>query len=538
MLIEELAKKSKNEIEQTMHFWGLTESGSLNDITGVIGQKRIFAGSLLKLNQSEHLLLHTLFINDSVCIKGELENSFKTGVHLDEVIKSLLEKSFIYLRKDRGLLTDRHDKIYLFPAIVEALKSFRMFDEEALREHLMNLQHPMIILSKKVPERLEKLILAGWVALLNESDDDRLSVLYKKGLVDIVLAEKNLSFMPLWVVTEKVSKYVDQGSDNLHYRSNLYFNNITSIADCLLHMPLKKKYFRKNLGTCLNRLPENTYSADRYLRELKYLEIIKKTDDAVSLDASFALSSFDKKLALLKNRMIDDEKQALECVENKGQCSKIYVTSAIMMNKIIKKVFYENPEELNGCSTTLVDDLTFRGFLLEDFSGSFVRPNSFDARKPEKDSVIVNTDFEILIFSERIPQYVLYVLAGFSNVMQNSEIIKLKIDRFSVSRGIAYSGDIELFIDILTDASKGQISSNVISAVREWSLSFLEVDVKDRFIIRIDSPDTRFRLFHNRYIQSIVEEETEKFLVLKPDADINQLRLELRKENIYIKLPE
>jgi hypothetical protein len=131
----------------------------------------------------------------------------------------------------------------------------------------------------------------------------------------------------------------------------------------------------------------------------------------------------------------------------------------------------------------------------------------------------------------------MYILTEFSNVMQISEIIKLKIDRLSVSRGIAYSGDIDHFINILTDASKGQISSNVINAVREWSLAFLEVDVKDRFIIRIDSSETRFRLFHNRYIQSIVEEETEKLLVLKPDADINLLKLELRKENIYIKLP-
>ena len=90
----------------------------------------------------------------------------------------------------------------------------------------------------------------------------------------------------------------------------------------------------------------------------------------------------------------------------------------------------------------------------------------------------------------------------------------------------------------MTESSKGQISNNVINAVREWSVSFLEIAVKDRFIIRIDSPETRFRLFHNRYIQSIVEEETEKLLVLKPDADINLLRLELRKENIYITLPE
>ncbi len=238
------------------------------------------------------------------------------------------------------------------------------------------------------------------------------------------------------------------------------------------------------------------------------------------MDASFALGDFDIKLDRLKNKLNDEEKQVLKCVEKMGQCSKIYVTSAMMMSKIIKKIFYENHEELKNCSG-VVDDLTFRGFLLEDFSGLFVRLNSFDIRTPEKDSVIVNTDFEILLFVERIPQYVLYVLTGFSNVMQITEIIKLKIDRFSISRGIAYSGDIELFIDILTDASKGQISSNVINAVREWSLSFLEVDVKDRFIIKIDSPDTRFRLFHNRYIQSIVEEETEKVLVLKPDADIN-----------------
>jgi hypothetical protein len=536
MLIDELAKKSKVEIEQTMHFWGLTEGGNLNDITGVIRQKRIFADSLLKLNQSERLFLYTLFIKDSVCLKGEMENCFRADNSVDEVIKSLLEKSFIYLRKDRGLLTDRHDKIYLFPAIVEALKSFRMFDEDALREHLLNLQGPMFNLSKKAPGSLEKLILSGWVSQLNNGDDDGLSVLYKKGLIDIVLAEKGLSFLPLWIVTEKASKYIVRGSHNLHYRANLYLNNITNITDCLLHTPLKKKYFRKNFGTCMNRLFENTGSVEKYLRELEYLDIIKETDDTFSLDSSFALSSFDRKLELLNNMMNDDEKQVLKCVENTGQCSKIYVISSIMMSKRIQKIYHEHPEELKDFSG-VVDDLIFRGFLLEDFSGLFVRLNSFDTRTPEKDSVIVNTDFEILLFAERIPQYVMYILTEFSNVMQISEIIKLKIDRLSVSRGIAYSGDIDHFINILTDASKGQISSNVINAVREWSLAFLEVDVKDRFIIRIDSSETRFRLFHNRYIQSIVEEETEKLLVLKPDADINLLRLELRKENIYIKLP-
>jgi hypothetical protein len=536
MLREELSKKNEHEITQAMRFWGLTGKKSPDEILTAVRDKLFFAGNLLKLKPSEHALLYTLFANDGVVLKGELENFFDTGFKINEIIKSLAGKLFIYLRKDRGLLTDRHDKIYLFPVIMKALEGFEALDEEALRENMLKLMHPMSLFGKNTPDTLKKLILSGGVEKLQNVDNDEYHALYEKGLIDIILADKGLSFVPLWIVTEKAEKYIVQGKDNVNYRSNLYLNNIINITDCLLHSPLRKKYFRKNLGSCVSKLKDNRYSPDRYLQELRYLKIIAEKDDTISIDISFALSSFDQKIKILKKRLTDNDKKVLKCVGAEGKCSKLFVTSSLMINNKLKKIFGEDTEEQTDLPAVL-DDLIFRGFLQEGFNGSSVRLNPLENRLPEKNSAVVNTDFEILLFAERLPQHSLYILAGFSHVIQNSEIIRLKTDRFSVSRGIAYFGDIDQFLEILIKSSKGQISNNVIGAVKEWSLSFLEIDIKSRLIIRIDSPDTKFRLFHNRYIQSIVEEETEQFLVLKPEADIDILRQELRKENIYIKLP-
>jgi hypothetical protein len=566
MIKVELLKKNKKELSDIFSFWGLREKQGIETLLRKMKDKLSFAVSCSSLNRDENIVLSALISSNGVLIKGDLHGTFEDHKLLNGIINKLINKALIYVRKNRMLLTDKLDKIYLFPEHKAVLESYDIYEKTRLKKHLVSIIHPLFLQIDNLQEDLRQLLYCGGYLPLHSCPPLSYKHHFEEGSVDIALLKIGQLISPVWIIKEGAERDTQVNLSHISIKQNLYFNDIINIIDCLRYKPLKKKGAprRRAVTDCLKTVIEKEERKKEYLRDLYELEVLREENDAYILDDSFVKFSYREKIQFLTKKLTDKEKTILRMVEHRKPCTPIFVISSVVSDSYLTNSadFNEGKREERLRTADeferALKRLIFRGFLVEDFRGIFLKANTFkkDMTFPEglanpktltitkemsipkglsdNGSVVVTTDFEIIVYTDRISHYALYVLAGFTHIMDRDEIIRLKIERVSVTRGITYFGDVKIFTDVLSQNAQGKIAVNVIDSIREWAQSYLSVRLHNYWIIHIESPDAKLKLLHNSYLRSMIEEDSDSTIILKNVVDIDRLKQELKKENIYI----
>ncbi len=544
MIKKELSKKSENDIKEAFDFWGLKYEKKIDDLTKLINQSSYFALQCNKLLKRERSFLYVLFMEGGVCIKGEMIKDFVDVRDFNTTMDSLTHKAFIYLRKNRRLLNDTLDKIYLFPEVKRVLLKYKRFTNRDIKEHLDKLLPPLYTFNENCNDQLKKIFSYGGFLIVGENDYSECYSLFEEGLIEPALLIKDRIFNPIWVITENAIKTLGvQQVNGIPYRQSLYLNKMMNVIDCLSFKKLNKKTIQKSITNCIQKICGNLEDKERFIKDLISLRILNEEMGTITVQDYFSNIDFQKKISLLEKIFSKEEKEIISCVKKKKVCSKSSLLSCPIRDYILNRVFQKNFQEQNieevyERYVSALNTLIFRGFLVESFKGDIVKENPIDQCTPKKNSLIFNTDREILIFSESISLFPLYILAGFSDILHSGEIIRLRLDRNSIARGTKYIGDVEIFTNFLKIASKGEISNNQIKTIEEWADSVLTVNVELSLCLKIDTEEARLRLYHNKYIRTHIDKECGNILLLRKNIDSQRLKQELRKENIFTRFKE
>jgi hypothetical protein len=543
MLKKELLKKTPGEIQKIRRFWEMSEHSAIDDIIRHMTKRDIFALSCSSLDGKERALLYSLLCNGGLLLKGDLHKMYESDIELDATLEGLTQKSFVYLRKNRRLLNDRLDKVYLFPELLKHLKTYRVYEPGEVLDALSQIVDDWFLLQKESVQALTKIVMHGGVVPVRREQSAAYMPLYEERYVDIAFLAEKGTFIPIWILSANVrKKRTGQKSRTLSFGQSLYVHDVVKSIDCMLYLSLKKTHAQKTFSTCLKFVPGGEAEKSRCVRDLELLGVLREENEKYMIDESFAKKGYTEKIAHLKNVLSEDERRILAVLKKKENCTRESLFSLLMrehmMKELMRAPFSESfASERLARYTASLEDLVFRGFALCDTTGAWVKANSMQKNIQSGDgSVVVNTDRELMVFADRISHFHLYVLTGFSNIVQRGEVIRLSIDRDSISRGIEYIGDAALFSEVLRRTAGTTVNEGVLGSINRWSASKIDVKITRSWVIHIDSEKTRLKLLQNRYIQTHIEHAFDTLVVLKAHTDMQRLKRELRKENIFIRV--
>jgi len=542
MLKKELLKKPQNEIQKTCRFWGVSEHCTVDELIRRMTKRDILAPSCLSLTGRERALLYALLCGGGLLVKGDLQKMYESGVELDSSIDGLTQKGFVYLRKDRRLLNDRLDKVYLFPRLLERLRTYRMYDAFEIMNDLSRIVDDRFLLPKGSPQALIKIVMYGGMVPARIEQNAEFIPLYEKGQIDIAFVAGSATFIPIWILSANAGgKNAGSKSRPPSFGQSLYLHDIVKSVDCLLYLSLKKPHIRKTLSTCLKFFQGSEAEKTRFVRDLELLGVLLEENGGYTIDESFAKKGYTDKITHLKTILSEDERRVLAVLKKKKICTRESFFSLLMREHMIKEITRsplseEKPAKLLTRYSTSLERLLSRGFALSDATGTWVKANSFQKNTQSGEgSVVVNTNRELMVFADRIAHFHLHVIAGFSDIVQRGEVIRLNVDRDSVSRGIEYIGDAALFGEVLRKTAGKTVNESVFDSINRWSASKIDVRISRSLVLHIDSEKMRLKLLQNKYIQTHIEQAFDTIVVLKARTDVQRLKRELRKENIFIR---
>jgi hypothetical protein len=541
MLKKELSKKSQVEIQKIFRFWGVSDQSTVDELIRHMTRKEILAHSCLLLTTQERALLYALLLHGGLLIKGELHKMYESDTELDETLESLAQKGFVYLRKDRSLLNDRLDKVYLFPELLKKLQTYRVYGPRELLNTLSHIVGDRLLLPESHSHTLRKLVMHGGVVPAHREQIAAFIPLQKKKYVEIVFVADRGTFIPVWALTQKAGeRHTVVNNRPLSFGQSLYLHDIVKSVDCLMYLSLKKTHAQKTFSTCL-KFAGGEARKNRLLRDLELLGILQQENEHYRVDESFAKTGYSEKVSRLKAILSEDERRVL-MVLKKNTCTRESLFSQLMRERVMKSgvsglVSEAGTSESFARYADSFENLVFRGLVLCDTTGAWVRANTLQKNVQSGDgSVIVNTNRELMVFADRISHFHLYVLAGFSHIVQWGDVMRLSVDRDSVSRGVEYIGDVARFSEVLRRTAGNTVNEGMLESIDTWSASKIDVQITRTWVLSIDSEKTRLKLLQNRYIQTHIERAFDTLIVLKAHTDVQRLKRELRKEHIFIRI--
>jgi hypothetical protein len=366
--------------------------------------------------------------------------------------------------------------------------------------------------------------------------------LYRDGLFDVVFIHKDDCFFPVWVLKNGGSFLLEIDPGQTTFKQSLYLDTILRLMDCFLFKMQEGFLSMRTVSECMKRLVRDSSIISLYREDLEKLGILIQEGERIRFIDDFLFKDYAWRVRHLEKLLDEEGKAVTEIVKNNQYCTRLYLISS-MMRKVVKRTFFAQGELYKIVLKdemmrflNIIEKLLFRGFLIEDLSSQVVAYNSFGVTMPPSNSLVVNPDFEIIVYNGKFPFYSFYILAGFSRLLAMNELIRFKIDRNTLWYGMAYIGDVDVLIKLLEKASKYPLSDDMISLLKGWVDGFVSVKLEKRWLVRVDNDDDKLRLYQNRWIRANVEETGEMNLILRNGVDINRFIKELRRESIYIEL--
>jgi hypothetical protein len=539
MLGGELHRKTDQQLQEAFRFWGASRREQL---LLRFGDRLRFLEGCARLAPAERaVLLHLLLEKRPLArhqIRGLLGGS-STGYGEnggEGVVERLASRMLVVLRRDRAQLTDRNDRVYLVREAEEQLAALPLMEREEFQRLLGERINPPGTVTRCDPELQDIMLRGGFVELPPPAGpaDRRINGFYEQGLLELLLVHDGCTVLPVLALAGRALG-ADRAGEHPAAMQSLYLYRLTILADCLSCRNLERKNRARNVELCL-REAGGRVQGERYLDDLEGMGVVRRRQDRLEVDASFLSRDYQEKLALVDTLLSEGERRILRLMQDLGAAGRPSLMSLLSRERLLESLFSPRREPAAGREgeedALCLDRLLFRGFLVRDHTGGTLLYNDLRPAAPARGSLIVNNDMEILVYPERISFHTLHLLACFCRVAGEEQAIRLKMDRDSVTRGMAVSGDERRFVETLEACSRNPLDESVVTRVRQWAGRCATAGVRSRLVLELSTEEARARFHRNSYLRRNLEREADGLVVLSPRVDPYRLKRELRRENI------
>ncbi len=160
-------------------------------------------------------------------------------------------------------------------------------------------------------------------------------------------------------------------------------------------------------------------------------------------------------------------------------------------------------------------------------------PKESDAeRKP----LIVNPDFEVLLFAEKRDYNLVYQLDKFCTRIKTDNIYHYRLTREAVSQAVVGGMTADEMLRTLSENARNRLPQNVEFSIRDWASSVRFVTVRRAFLVEADSPETIDRILALPSIKPLVKlRVSDTVLALRDRPDNPAAVQELRNVGVYLR---
>jgi len=151
-------------------------------------------------------------------------------------------------------------------------------------------------------------------------------------------------------------------------------------------------------------------------------------------------------------------------------------------------------------------------------------------------SLVVNPDFEVLLFPDEGDPGLVYSVDRFAQRVKSDRIYQYRITATSIERAIVEGMTAAEILAVLSEKSRTEVPQNVIYSIRSWSEKVKAVRLQTCTILRAESREVLDRLQNQKKLKGMIEERlSPTVLVLRPDVDVSALQEILGKKGILVR---
>lgn len=157
----------------------------------------------------------------------------------------------------------------------------------------------------------------------------------------------------------------------------------------------------------------------------------------------------------------------------------------------------------------------------------------------EKDAghgrLLVNPDFEILVFPEGNTYEIIQRLDRFSERVNQEDSHRFRITPRSVERAVASGMTAAEILEVLSENSRSELPQNVVFSIRDYSEKVRFVSVQRAYLVTARHKEVIDALLRHPAIRAAVQERiAPRMLALNPQANLEEILPLLEQEGIFL----
>ncbi len=531
ILYKEIENKfnHNNKITTLTSFWKVKSPNNAeelyNNFKNIINSEKFYL-LLNELSKVETDILELIYNYDGITTRAQIVASMQHKYSIDflrNAVTELISKYIIYERKTLNNLTTKSFKYIIFDEVLDSLKKINFMPYS--KELLPKLPHRFDVF-KKIDDGLDydtkvrlysKNGLITFHELIQEhkNDTDIIKKTYENKSLKHNLIKFN-KIIPVFTYNKTINNHSTQiHDDSLKYNSNNY-KWIIYLQETFLYIKKSKLSYtqkgllKKNDYEALLKICENNKKMLDFLFNLILeLELIKEKDNKLYIDINYRkflnenienkirkifnnTSHFNEINSYLKNIKYDDIFTIYDVlrqyfIDNTNESSffnSIYreqyfniKLEKLYLLGLIDKV--EDSKPTAYAFTNILNKLLLRQI-------NKLHCLSLD-RESEKGGILVNRDFTLFIYPEKISDYHKLIINSFTEKISHTEIITRRITKKSIQDAIYLGYNLDEFKKIITDYSKIPPDEQIMVYIKEWSNSQKRVRLKQVYVLESDS---------------------------------------------------
>src|SRR5262249_6712554 len=158
------------------------------------------------------------------------------------------------------------------------------------------------------------------------------------------------------------------------------------------------------------------------------------------------------------------------------------------------------------------------------------------APRPDAKALIVNPDFEIVVFPEASDPELLYALARFSRRVKGDRVSTVRLSRESVLQAAATGMSADDILETLASRSRTPIPQGVAYNVRDWAKGLRFVEVRTTCLLEAGDAETVERILALPGMDSLAARRvSERVIELSREPEDPALIEELRRLGVFVK---
>ena len=559
MLRDFLQRQEKYLFRELLTFWELPKTSNIKRVQDYMQSSHGIRRILSKLQPESFQIIRFLYTEKKDAQFSEILGLFDRlkPPEVEEILNSLCIHGFLYCKKNKIKLNNAFDKYYIYPEIskhltilrdeltLETLRLHRrqstQLDDEAIsrlphNEHLICetlFQYGGVLPAYELedltggllafPEVMEHLVTEKFVIRLHKTHptyqefylmSDGVFDLFERHMLDKCAAALVPSGLPVLQNLFTVLVFFTKNGSRTTQKNEVPQKTLLRLGNSLPALLRKSPFLQ----------PYKTERAAKHRCDLcRKLGWLQQTDDQLEvtglgqrISREGARAAVTQLLDYFRD-MPSDEAHHEFCTrllrDLEREPHNIYHTGAVI-GRFLRRRYLEaltfsslirRYRELHDFSLGFFRDLSLTGLIdaVQNKHGTYFRASrllkAYRTRAGDQvdPSLIINSNFEIIAFPEKLRLEDEECLLNFCTFQKEDNVLHFKLSKESIYRG-SYTHDNSVLLPFLRQASSQPLPQNIEFNIEEWVRSIVELSVEPVYLLETNN-DATIELFEHSH---------------------------------------